>query len=43
MLVIPPCASDPMRLAEEAIEKLKRDHPPRVVKTSKKKQRKTPR
>jgi hypothetical protein len=43
MLVIPPCAADPMRLAEESIEKLKRAHPPRVAKTSKKKKRKVAR
>jgi hypothetical protein len=43
MLVIPPCAADPMRLAEESIEELKRGQPPRTVKTDKKKRRKTPR
>lgn len=43
MLVIPTCAADPMQLAEESIEKLKREHPPRVVKTSKRKQRKAAR
>ena len=39
MLVIPPTPADPMRLAEEAVEDLKREHPPRPVKTSKRKKR----
>lgn len=37
MLLIPAHSADPMRLAEEAIEELKREHPPRPVKTSKRK------
>lgn len=37
MLIIPASPADPMRLAEEAIEQLKREHPPRPVKTSKRK------
>jgi hypothetical protein len=37
MLIIPPCTSDPLWLAEESVEQLKRERPPRVVKTSKKK------
>jgi hypothetical protein len=43
MLVIPTSPADPMRLAEESIERLKRNHPPRVVKTSKRKRRKAAR
>jgi hypothetical protein len=39
MLVIPSCPGDPMRLAEESIEELKREQPPRVVKTSKRKRK----
>lgn len=39
MLLMPICSADPMRLAEEAIEKLKREHPPRPVKTSKRKRK----
>ncbi len=39
MLELPACPADPFRLAEEAIEQLKREHPPRVVKTSKKKRK----
>jgi hypothetical protein len=39
MLEISPCAADPMRLAEESIEKLKRGQPPRTVKTDKRKRR----
>jgi hypothetical protein len=35
MLLVPPCPADPERLAEESIERLKREHPPRVVKTKK--------
>lgn len=41
MLLIPTCPADPMRLAEEAIEDLKREHPPRPVKTSKRKRKAT--
>lgn len=37
MLEIPTCLADPMRLAEEAIEDLKRAYPPRPVKTNRKK------
>ena len=37
MLVIPTNSADPLRLAEESFERLKREHPPRVVKTSKRK------
>lgn len=37
MLIMPPALADPMRLAEEAIEELKRKHPPRPVKINKKK------
>jgi hypothetical protein len=37
MLEIPPCAADPMRLAEKSIEKLKRGQQPRSVKTDKRK------
>ena len=37
MLLIPTHPADPLRLAEEAIEGLKREHPPRPVKTSKRK------
>lgn len=43
MLLLPAPQGDPMRLAEESIEKLKREHPPRVVKTSRRKQRKAAR
>jgi hypothetical protein len=39
MLFIPTHPADPMRLAEEAIEKLKREQQPRVVKTSKRKRK----
>lgn len=39
MLLLPVPQGDPVRLAEESIEKLKRDHPPRVVKTSRKKRK----
>lgn len=39
MLVLQACAADPMRLAEQAIEQLKRAHPPRIVKTSRKKRK----
>jgi hypothetical protein len=41
MLLIPTCPADPMRLAEEAIERLKREPPPRPVKTSKRKRKVT--
>jgi hypothetical protein len=37
MLVIPQSPADPIRLAEDAIEELKREHRPRPVKTNKKK------
>lgn len=37
MLDILPSAADPMRLAEESVEQLRRAHPPRTVKTSKRK------
>lgn len=37
MLTLPEDAADPMRLAEEAIEELRRKHPPRPVKINKKK------
>jgi hypothetical protein len=43
MLDIPPNTADPMRLAEESIERLKRERPPRIVKTSKRKRRKAAR
>ena len=43
MLVIPPRAADPVRLAEESIEKLKRRQPPRTVKTDRRKKRKVAR
>lgn len=36
MLVMPPSPADPMRQAGESIENLKREHPPRPVKTTKK-------
>lgn len=39
MLELPACPADPFRLAEEAIERLKREHPPRPVKTSKRKRK----
>jgi hypothetical protein len=39
MLSIPTCAADPMRLAEESIEQLRRSRAPRVVKTSKRKRK----
>jgi hypothetical protein len=41
MLLIPTHPADPMRLAEEAIEELKRAHPPRPVKTGKRKRKVT--
>lgn len=41
MLELPACAADPFRLAEEAFEQLKREHPPRPVKTSKRKRKVT--
>ena len=39
MLLLPTPQGDPMRLAEESIEKLKREQPPRTVKTDKRKRR----
>ncbi|HEX7956680.1 MAG TPA: hypothetical protein VF508_07055 [Pyrinomonadaceae bacterium] len=39
MLVMPQCPGDPARLAEESIERLRREHPPRVVKTTKRKRK----
>jgi hypothetical protein len=39
MLDLIPCTSDPMRLAEESIEELKRRQPPRVVKTCRRKRK----
>jgi hypothetical protein len=39
MLIIQPGAADPIRLAEESVERLKREHPPRVVKTSRRKRK----
>lgn len=39
MLLIPTHPADPLRLAEKAIEELKREHPPRPVKTSKRKRK----
>lgn len=39
MLVIPPLSADPLRLAEESIENLKRAHSPGTVKTSKRKRK----
>jgi hypothetical protein len=39
MLELPVFPADPFRLAEEAIENLKRARPPRVVKTSKRKRK----
>lgn len=41
MILMPAPLGDPMRLAEEAIEQLKREHPPRPVKTSKRKRKAT--
>jgi hypothetical protein len=43
MLDLSSCAADPARLAEESIERLKREHPPRVLKTDKRKRRKAAR
>lgn len=43
MLLLPAPQGDPMRLAEESIEKLKRDHAPRTVKSDKRKKRKVAR
>lgn len=39
MLDLPPSPADPVRLAEEAMERLRREHPPRVVKTGKRKRK----
>lgn len=39
MLLIPPSSADPMRLAEESVERLKHERPPRPVKTSKRKRK----
>lgn len=41
MLSLPALSADPFRLAEEAIEQLKREHPPRPMKTSKRKRKVT--
>lgn len=41
MLVIPAHSADPMRLAEEAIEDLRREQTPRPVKVSKRKRKVT--
>lgn len=43
MLIIPASPADPMRLAEESMEELKREQPPRPVKTFKGKRRKASR
>lgn len=39
VLLIPTHSADPLRLAEESIEQLRREHPPRPVKTSKRKKK----
>lgn len=39
MLMLPEDPGDPMRLAEESIERLKREQPARVVKTCRKKRK----
>jgi hypothetical protein len=39
MLVLPPPSAGPFALAEESFVRLKRQHRPRVVKTSKKKRK----
>lgn len=39
MLLLPDPLGDPHRLADQAIEQLKREHPPRVVKTCRKKRK----
>lgn len=37
MLALPACTADPIRLAEDSIEQLQREHPTRLVKTRKRK------
>lgn len=39
MLLISTHPADPLRLAEEAIEQLRREHPPRPVKVDKRKRK----
>lgn len=39
MILLPEPLGDPYRLAEQSIEKLRREQPPRCVKTSKRKRK----